>query len=192
MAAIVEFKWDSRDLAVWRGGKVEAALTRAMRLAGNQALKVLHRETVAYVLSKKWLKADFVESRLKQSKPSTKTALRDLEWAEHVSGKGIELSRFPAIQTARGVSVRVNKGAGTTRIRSAFIATNRRQHEGVFLRRGKARLPIKELRTSRVSDVMSDAQAAPLVLGKALERFESAFARGMAREAAKLRRKGDL
>jgi hypothetical protein len=194
MSAILEFNWNSRDLDVWRGGKVEFALARAMRLAGNQAAREMRKATVEYIASRKFLRESYLMSpkRLKLMLPKSKTAIRDMEWVEHVSGKSIELSRYPHIQTPRGVSVRVNKGAGTTRIRSAFVRTNRRGHEAIFRRRGKRRLPIDELRSTRLVDVMSDTQAQQRVLSRASARFESAFARGLARETRKMRGSGDL
>lgn len=177
---------------MWRGGAVEGALARALRLAGNQAIREAQKATVERITSKKWLREDFVKKGLPLTVPKGKASLSSMEWVERVSGKPIELSRFPHIQTAFGVNVRVNKGSGTARIRSAFIADNVRGHESVFLRRGKARLPIKELHTTRLCDAMSDQDAMPSVERKAMARFDSAFARGLEREMGKLRRKGDI
>lgn len=191
MGAIVDFEWDSRDLALWRGGKVEAALARAARLAGNQAIKVAKTSTIAYVRSKKFLREHDVAKALPLVMPGRKDALANLVWTEKVSGAPMPVSKFPNIQTKTGVSVRINVGAGTKRIRSAFRATLGSGHLGVFRRKGKARLPIAELWTSRISDVMQDPGAVDGVQGQALQRFQTAFQRGLARELAKLKRKGE-
>ncbi|TJV19678.1 phage tail protein [Mesorhizobium sp.] len=57
-----------------------------------------------------------------------------------VRSNWIPLAKIGARQTARGVTVRM-RGS----YRSAFIAAMGSGHEGVFMRAGKARLPIHEL-----------------------------------------------
>lgn len=59
------------------------------------------------------------------------------------SPKRLPLEKFGANQTARGVTYR-NQG-GRKRIDHAFLATMASGHRGAFLRKGKARLPIREL-----------------------------------------------
>ncbi len=61
-----------------------------------------------------------------------------------VTGRRIPLIAFRARQTLTGVSYRLPGGRGT--IAHAFLATMRSGHRGVFRRRGRARLPIVELR----------------------------------------------
>jgi hypothetical protein len=191
MSAAIEFVWDSRDLEVWRGGKVEGALVRALRLAGNQALRGMQKGSVEHVIQRKRMKPDEVTKGLPLVFPSRKEALRDLVWREKVSGSPVPLAKFPHIQTARGVSVRVNVGGATKRIKSAFVATMRNGHQGVFRRKGKERLPIQELWTTRLSDVMKDAGAIPSIQSKAYAKMQGAFERGLTRELQKLVRKGE-
>jgi hypothetical protein len=192
MSTALEFIWDSRDLEVWRGGKVEFALARALRLAGNQALRVMQRDSTRAILGRKLMREGDVVKALPLVFPGRKAAIRDLVWREKVSGKPVPLSQFPHIQTKRGISVRVNVGGGTKRIKSAFVATMRSGHVGIFRRKGKARLPLQELWTTRISDVMQDHGIIPAIEGAAYARMQSAFTRGLERELAKLKRKGDL
>ena len=190
MSAAIEFVWDSRDLEIWRGGKVEGALVRALRLAGNQALRGMQKDSVAHVIERKRMRPDDVAKGLPLVFPSRKEALRDLVWREKVSGTPVPLGKFPHIQTARGVSVRVNVGGATKRIKSAFVATMGNGHVGVFRRKGKARLPIQELWTTRISDVMKDQGVIPAIETKAYAKLQGAFGRGLTRELKKLVHKG--
>mgnify|MGYP001259438429 CR=1 FL=1 len=190
MSIAVDFVWDSRDLAVWRNRVVDSALARAVRLAGNQALRVQQKESVKTVTSRKHLKPKAVQDGLPLDFPGRGQKIEDLEWTEHVSSKPVPLSRFPHIQTKRGVSVRINKRGSTKRIRGAFVANMASGHRGVFVRKGKARLPIKELWTSRLSDTMQDRGVIPAVQGKAMKKFQSAFERGLKREIEKLQSRG--
>lgn len=66
-----------------------------------------------------------------------------------------------------------SRGKGRIRVKlagtftSAFIATMPSGHRGVFQRKGKARLPIQELRTSSISDVFRKVR--PVGIARALE-----------------------
>ena len=191
MSTEISFTWDSRDLEVWRGGKVEGALVRALRLAGNQALRGMQRDSVQHVTSRKLMRDADVVKGLPLVFPSRKEAIRDLVWREKVSGKVVALSKLPHIQTKRGVSVRVNVGGSTRRIKSAFIARVHSGHVGIFRRRGKARYPLDHLVTTRLSDVMQDGGVIPKIEGAAYTKIQSAFERGLTRELKKLRRRGE-
>lgn len=69
-----------------------------------------------------------------------------------VTGRRIPLLAFRARQTRRGVSYRLR---GSRTIASAFLATMRSGHRGVFKRVAKARLPIRELRGPSLPHVAS-------------------------------------
>ena len=192
MTAELEFEWDSRELQVFRGGKVEEALGRALRLAGNQALREMQDASAQHVTSRKLIDEGRVRDGMPLVFPGRKDAIASLEWTEKVSGEVMPLSRFPFIATAQGVHVRVNMTSGFKVLTSAFVRRLSTGHLGVFQRKGKARLPIKELWTTRISDAMSDAGAAEKAQAKAMEKFGPAFERSLARELEKLKRKGDL
>lgn len=87
------------------------------------------------------------------------------------TGKRIPLIEFgakgpePSRGKGRGVSARVPGGAG--RYPRAFIATMRTGHRGVFERKGRARLPIRELRVVSLPYVFD--KVAPEALARANE-----------------------
>jgi hypothetical protein len=194
VSASIEFVWDSRDLNIWRGGgKVEFALGRALRLAGNQALRAMGAESNISVRRRKRMREGEVMKGLPLVFTGSRTAIKDMVWRMKVSGKPVPLSAFPHIDTRKqGVLVRVNVGGSTKRLPGAFVATLRSGHEGIFKRRGKARLPIDELFSSRISDTMKDEAIILHVQGVAFNRMQTAYQRGLERELGKLKRKGDL
>lgn len=188
----IELAWDSRDLEVWRGRKVDQALLRATKLAGNRALRKMQKDSISTITSRKRMRSSDVMAGLPLVFPSRKEALQDLVWTQKVSGKPVPLSRFPHIATKSGVSVRVNVRSATKRIKSAFVLTLRSGHTGIFQRKGKSRLPIRQLWTTRISDVMQDPGTIPTIQQHAHSEMESAFRKGLERELAKLRKKGEI
>lgn len=187
---MIAFEWGSRELDMWRGGKVEFALARALRLAGNQALKAMQNASADYVVTKKLMARDKVLEGLPTTSPSTSTDIASMEWIERVSGQASPLAKFPNIQTKQGAYVHVNAAGSFKLLPNAFTLRLSSGHVGLFQRKGKGRLPVKELWTTRISDAMSDSGAVDQVQAKAMTRFESAFERGLERELAKLSRKG--
>lgn len=191
MGGALEFEWDSEDLKVFRGGAVEKALARALRLAGNAAIREAKEASTDHVTSRKLIGRSNVEEGLPLDMPKTSDAINDLVWVERISGKGMALSKFPNIQTALGATVRVNAASGFKLLKGAFTVRLSSGHLGIFRRKGAERLPIKELWTTRISDAMSDPGAIDGAHRKAQEKFQTVFARGIERELAKLKRKGD-
>jgi hypothetical protein len=68
----------------------------------------------------------------------------------HISSARLPLMTFGAKRTAKGVSYKIKKDGGRQMIPHTFIAgvtTGHEdvEHKGVFVRRGKVRLPIREL-----------------------------------------------
>jgi len=118
------------------GERAGRPVARALNRAAGSGRTLLSRE-IAEDMS---LRVGYVRDRL---------TLRDAQpdqWRASVtpSGKRLPLLQFGARDVRpRGVSARVQ---GTrTRYRSAFIATMKSGHVGVFARKGKKRLPIQEL-----------------------------------------------
>lgn len=188
---MISFEWDSRDMQVFRGGRIELALSRALRMAGNAALKEAQGASSLHVTSKKLISSDAVVKGLPLVFPSRKDAISSLVWEEKISGQAMPLAKFPYIQTGHGASVRVNATSGFKLISNAFTLRLNSGHVGIFQRKGKDRLPVKELWTTRISDSMSDPGAIDRAHASALGVFASTFEQGMAREIAKLKRKGD-
>jgi hypothetical protein len=194
----LEFVWDSRNLAFFRGNASEKALSRALRLAGNQAFKVMAEQSESHVIGRKLIDRARVTGGLDLIFPGSKEAIASLQWTERVSGEVMPLSRFPAIATAQGVRVRVNATSGFKLLPSAFMRRLSTGHLGVFQRtgtfgrRGNPKLErIRELWTTRISDAMSDVGAVDKVQTKAMERFGAVFEKNLERELAKMKRKGD-
>jgi len=72
-----------------------------------------------------------------------KSSPQTLESRVIVKGKPVPLMAFKPRQTKKGISVTIKKGHRTM-LRSAFIATMRSGHVGVYKRVGRKRLPIRE------------------------------------------------
>jgi hypothetical protein len=175
MGIAIAFEWDSRDLAVWRKRSLESALERALSKSGSDAVRALKAESNRRVRTKKRFKVAFLNKSLPVTYPTSKEISR-LAWRMDVSGALVPVAAFPHRQTKKGVSVAINVSSRKT-IRSAFIATMRSGHEGVFVRRGKKHLPIREAFTTRVSDVFMDSGFIPIVQTKAQGVFAQAFER---------------
>jgi len=86
---------------------------------------------------------------------------------------------FPSRGKGRGVSYRLKGGAG--RIANAFIADMKSGHRGVFVRSGKARLPIRELFGPSLGHVF--AKYRPEGIERAREMFVTNFRHEMGFEA---------
>lgn len=190
----IEFVWDSRDLEVFRGGKIEKALGRSMRLAGNQAIKVLQQGTVKLVLSRKNLSQVTVTEDQSLDKPRRSDQLQDFVWRLWIKGKPVPVAKFPMgrIIGAKGRGgIFVAFGGGhSMRIKGGFLATMKSGHVGVFKRTGKGRLPIAEVFSSRLPKGLGGEVM--MTLGESVYRkLETSFKRGLDRELGKLRRKGD-
>jgi hypothetical protein len=86
-----------------------------------------------------------------------------LEAALVAQGKAIPMIRFsPRVSRTSGVSIRVAGKVET--YRHAFRATVRHGHVGIFERKGKARLPIRELYGPSVPGMMKRTDVLPAVL----------------------------
>lgn len=184
--AQISFTWDSRDLELWRGEpKVEKALASALSKAGGDAVRALRADSVRSVRSRKRFKAAKLRRALPLFFPRGRK-IESLLWEMKVSGEPVPVSSLPHRQTRKGVSVAINTGKRSF-IRSAFIATMKSGHTGVFLRRGAGRLPIDEAFTTKVSDVFNDTGMIPDVMQTAERAFDKAFTRLWAIEVGKLR-----
>jgi hypothetical protein len=203
--AAIEFVWDSRELEVWRGPKVEKALVRALSKAGADAIRAMKAESSRKIRERKRIKVARVNRSLPLYFPEAKELGR-MAWAMKVSGKLVPLAEFPHRQTKRGVSVAVNVGQRKL-IKGAFVATMKSGHLGIFMRRRvqgpqtkkqakrglfprTPRLPIEEAFTTRIADVFADGGFIPTVQARGQSVFSAAFARLLPIELGKLQPKG--
>lgn len=172
----VDVTWDRGQLKMWEGQNVERAIGRALTKAGRDGLRSMRTESSRVVRARKRIKLAFVNSSLPTSSRGAASDINSLEWRMDVSGVAIPVVDYPHAQTRKGVTVAINKGRRVL-IRSAFEAKMRSGHVGVFVRTGKGRLPIRELYTTRVSDVFADAGMIPSVLASGLSAFDRTFDR---------------
>jgi hypothetical protein len=131
--------------------RVERATMRALTRGGTAGRAEMARR-IAKDMGMKV--GDAKEAVLLQ--PAT---LKNLSVRLVASTKRRPLFDFQARQTGRGVTFR---GVGGTRtlVASAFVATMKTGHQGVFLRKGKPRLPIRELFGVSVGHVFNRHRAA--------------------------------
>lgn len=95
---------------------------------------------------------------------------RDLRARVRVSGRPIPLIDFSARQTGKGVSVKVKNARKV--VSHAFIATMPRTgHTGVFVRKGKGRLPIRQLFSLSLPAAFTQKEIIEAVIKVATSRF---------------------
>ena len=187
----LKLRWDGRGLDVFDGGKLEAALARAISKAGGDAARYLRTGSSRLVRQRKRIKAGRLQRGLVLRFPSRGAGLADLAWRMDVSSEAFPAIDYPVRQTKRGVRIQVNVGSSKL-IKGAFIARMKSGHRGVFTRErvGGARvrrLPIKEAFSSRIVDVFQDAGFVPFVQAGAQARFESSLKRLLPLELGKVR-----
>lgn len=183
MNLTVEF--DDKEIRAWRGRGVDEATVKATRYAGTDAFRRVKARAAKVLRERKAFKVQTVQKGMRVKTPGLSADIDDLEWELGFSGKPVPVIAFPARQVRSGVSVLINKGKRTI-IRSAFIATTESGHRAVWKRVGQSRLPIRELLTSRISDVAKDADVLPELAQVATTTFSASFARVMKAELDKL------
>ncbi len=167
--SLLTVRVDSSGLVPWyRQGT--AAVVRAARMAGSDALRAMRTEASTQVRERKNLKLRDVNKAMTMDFSRADS----LAWRLTCSASAMPLVEFGARQTKAGVSVEVTPGKRTV-IRGAFIAEMKSGHRGVFYRVGKKRLPIDEMFSSRISDAFTDAL--PAIAERGLAAFRSTFDR---------------
>lgn len=184
----VDVKW---NLGVWgltglQGSKrITRALTRALAKAGTDAIRQLKSTSNKTVRQRKRFKVARVNKALPVYYPQNKSDISRLVWRMDVSGAPVPLAEFPYRQTRKGVSVAVNTGKRVM-VKGAFVARMKSGHVGIYHRRGKARLPIDEAFTTRVSDVFNDSGMIPELQAKTNAVFRNSFGRLLPVELGKV------
>lgn len=128
------------------------ASSRSMRKAGISGQRAMRAEAIRRIRAAKALKAKVVRKALSTSRVSTSIVNR-MEWIVSLDGKAVPLIEYRARQTKKGVTVAVNKGKRTL-LRGGFITVMKSGKKGVFVRRGRSRLPIDEQLGSRPVDAL--------------------------------------
>lgn len=179
----VDATWDRSSIAALQTGPLKAALKRALRKAGATALRDMRSEASKRIRARKRIKLSYISRALTLRRPRGGD-VAGMEWAVEVSGTPVPLIAYPNRQTAKGVSVEVNRGTRTI-IKGAFIGSTLSGHRGVFRRRGKARLPIEELRGSRPVDALLHKGESEAVAARGGRSFGATFTRVLPMEIGK-------
>jgi hypothetical protein len=201
--AQISIAFDMSQVAVFRNQNLERALERAASKAGRDGIRMLKSASSKRVREKKRLRVKRVNQGLPVTFPKGR-ALEDLVWTMDVEGTPVPLFEFPHRQVRWGVSAAINTGKRAL-VKSAFVATMKSGHTGVFVRvpsgqhgpltkkqsKGNdvfrvGRLPIKELFSTRVSDVFRDEGMIPAMQTRAMDAFSRTFDRVLPLEIEKL------
>lgn len=183
MSIAIEAKWDRSEIAALETGPLKKALKRALRKAGATALRDMRSEASKRIRARKAIKPKYIRRALSLRR-ARGSDIADMEWAVDVSGEPVPLVAYPHRQTRKGVSVEVNRGKRTL-VKGSFVASMRSGHQGVFRRRGAARLPIDELRGSRPVDALLHEGEADAVAERGGRSFAETLTRVLPLELAK-------
>lgn len=183
MTLSITAKWDRSQIASLMSGPLRAAAKRALRKAGATALRDMRSEASKRIRQRKRIRVSYIRDAISMRRPSGGD-ISSYQWALDVSGKPVPLVAYPHRQTRKGVSVEVNRGKRTL-VKGAFVATMKSGHKGVFRRRGKARLPIEELRGSRPVDALLHEGEAQGVADRGGASFAATFVRVLPLEVGK-------
>lgn len=202
MAALI-LEWDKSQIEGLLKGGMEKALFRALSMSGGDAIRAARVASSRTIRFRKRFKVSRVNGGLKLRFPRTGTRLlENLEWRVDASGEVVPLTAFPfkAVKgktigrkgrrerTEGGVKVAINRGRWGF-IPNAFVARMKSNHVGIFVRKGRARLPIEEKFTTRISDVFEDHGMVPAVHARAQVVFSSSFSRLLPIQLAKMAKK---
>jgi hypothetical protein len=187
----VTIELDKEDLKPWLGADpaISLPIYRVVKMAGGDALRRIRVDGKRRVRDRKRIKASFLANKALPLEFPRGQRLGDLVWTMRVSGTPVALSNYKVSQTKAGVKVQVNADKAPILIKSAFIATMKSGHRGVWVRRaGVGRLPIHHALSSRVSDAMRDEPLLQYLMGRAHETFRSTFQRLLPLELAKAKK----
>jgi hypothetical protein len=181
---MIVLDWEKEGVDFWKNNRANAAVRRALRMAGSSAVKAMRAASSREIRAKKKFKVAAVNKALKLVYPPASATIDGMEWRLNATAMTTPVSAFSFRQTAKGVTARINKGK-LSKIPSAFVLRLDSGHVGVFVREGKGRLPIKEAFTTKITDVFRDNGMTDGVERRAIEVFNSAFSRLLALELKK-------
>lgn len=197
----LSLKWDQKQLKVLRAAGLEKAITRTISKAGGDAIRAMRAEANRQIRARKRFKLKRIKEGLRMNFPRGARHIDDLVWRIDISGDPVHLFTYPNRQVKRGVSVAVNVGKRSI-VKGAFIAKMSNGHTGVFVRepgatwrkptksskRKKSGLPIRELFSSTIADVIRDTGAIPQMQGRGQSVFNASFSRLLPLEVGKAKR----
>jgi len=173
-----DFKQVERMLSVVQKKAIPKAGSRAL----NKVVKVAEK-TAAKGL------ADDIGIVQKESRKHLR--INRARWTELqasivATGRRLPLMALKAKQVKKGVTYR-KQGGGRGRVQSAFIATMRSGHKGVFKRQGKQRRPIQELFGPSIPHVFVKDKISRALLTTTRARWPKLFQHEINRELRKYR-----
>lgn len=178
---MIEITFDGKVPEGLKPGRVQWVLRRS----GADGIRAARADFKRRVRARKRIKAQYLQNKLLQlSYPRAGTPVGKMLWSLRVSAGVVPLSKYPARQTAKGVSVEVNRGKRVL-IRGAFLARMKNGHRGVFKRIGSKRLPIDHVLSSSVADVARDEDLTAATLGRGSEVMRRTFIRLIAVELSR-------
>lgn len=186
----------------------------AARIAGNEALKTARRAVVKYVEHRKALDAKsapikkYINRSIKTLKPKKTVDFTDMVWELRVNPIKMPMAAYPHhIAAGFGVVVEINRGkpqlvphAFLALVQAVSRAGELTPHDGIFVREAHAvqrraqnkwgitSLPIRQLYSSTLADVVSDGLAKASIQHEAQQVFGTTYTRvlenGIARMTA--------
>lgn len=184
---MIDLDIDPAELAALSPRRLERAITAAMRKAASTSVRDMRSEASKRVRGSKRIKAKEVRKALVPRRNRGKR-MDDMEFGVDVRGDAVRLGAYPHRQTKKGVSVEIDRGKRVL-IRSAFMATMKSGHKGVYLRRGAKRLPIKELLAARPIEVLKQSGHGDGVLRRGRGSFAATLDRLLPMELEKAKQK---
>lgn len=183
MSIGISVKWDRSQIAPLETGNMKGALKRALRKSFATALRDMGSEGSKRIRARKRISPKYIRRAFKLRRPKG-SDIASMEAALEVSGEPVPLVAYPHRQTKKGVAVEVNVGKRTL-VKGSFKASMQSGHKGVFKRKGKARLPIQELRGSRPVDALLHKGEADAVAARGAKSMGETFTRVLPLEIGK-------
>lgn len=193
MASPLTVHVDTSGLIPW-GEMTKGRAVAVARMAGRDASRAMKAEASRQIRARKELKVKYVSDVLSLIRP-TGNSNSGGTWGVRAKWKALPLSVFPYKQTrlagrdevtgqfARGRKVKGGRGGVYVAItggkrklfRGAFVAKMKSGHVGIFRRKGRTRLPIRQMFTGTVADTVRDS--APAIADTGRGTFVSTFNR---------------
>lgn len=158
-------------------GLARPKLDEAVALALVDTAKTAIVKAAGLIARRTGLKSAIVKQRIFYDR----VAVGDYEARVKSSKRAIPLIEFPVSQT--GAGVRTRAWGKQQVLKSAFIATMRSGHTGVYRRDRASRLPISELWGPTIGGTFATPEVQAAIAAVAKARLQSALARRMASAA---------
>ncbi len=158
----VDMKGLNETIEALSPAKFQKAIIRALDRTAKQG-KVAAQKIIREEYN---IKLHDISSKIKTDIHPSK-----LEAVITATDRSIPLIEFAARQIKTGVSFQVKRGSRKT-IKSAFIASMKSGHRGVFTRIGKKRLPIKQLYTIGVAEMFGSKKVIEAIKKRIYEQWE--------------------